>query len=504
VVRELRGELEAMRAQVLELQRLAALGVGAGLVVHELRNLLTPVQAYLQLARLRPGDAAVVARGVAMAAEGTERAAEVIEAVMAVAVEHAERGGGVQGGDAKGRGDGGTAGRSGMDGLMGDAEQRGSAGSWGSGGVGAHELVWAAGVCVGVRWAREDQHATRADAGVSAAGDASTRERGRRSGVLRGVWNGWAELSREAASARAGADAHGDERAEARAKARTGTRADTRDDARAGTRAKARGRGRSPARVEAGAAECGRDAVNARAAGVPVVVDVRAVVSRGHLGDRVGGAPALDAASASAISAADRAARSEGVRLLLRGAGGGGRGLAQQVVMNLLLNAGRAVMERRERELARVGAGDHAQRGERDAGDETSVAAARGTGGVGEGAVGRGVIRVRVVPAAEVLEGAGVVVSDAARAAEVCAAEREVERWWAVVVEDEGVGMSAERLRAVMPSARGWRGPVAGARGAGLGLLASARLAERVGGLLAAWSREGAGSGFALVVRGEG
>lgn len=57
--------------------RLEQLGLITAGLAHEINNLLTPVVSYTELARSRPGDAALAAKALDRAAEGAARAAEV-------------------------------------------------------------------------------------------------------------------------------------------------------------------------------------------------------------------------------------------------------------------------------------------------------------------------------------------------------------------------------------------------------------------------------------------
>lgn len=60
------------------------LGLMAGTLSHELRNVLTPVLGYLQVARARPDDADLARKAVERAVEGLETAREILDAALDV------------------------------------------------------------------------------------------------------------------------------------------------------------------------------------------------------------------------------------------------------------------------------------------------------------------------------------------------------------------------------------------------------------------------------------
>ena len=76
-----RGEVEALRRQVLELQRLSCLGVLAGGVCHELNNALTPILNYAKLG-LRNGDPEFRRRAFEKILEAAQRAAAITGGVL--------------------------------------------------------------------------------------------------------------------------------------------------------------------------------------------------------------------------------------------------------------------------------------------------------------------------------------------------------------------------------------------------------------------------------------
>lgn len=82
----LRAEVEALQGELRRVQRLATVGTMAAMVAHEFNNILTPVINYAQLARKNP---AFVQRAIATAADGTQRAAEICEAILGLTQEAA-------------------------------------------------------------------------------------------------------------------------------------------------------------------------------------------------------------------------------------------------------------------------------------------------------------------------------------------------------------------------------------------------------------------------------
>lgn len=66
-------------------ERLERLGLLTAGLAHEINNLLTPVVSYAELARARPGDAAMTAKALERAADGAARAADVARLLLAFA-----------------------------------------------------------------------------------------------------------------------------------------------------------------------------------------------------------------------------------------------------------------------------------------------------------------------------------------------------------------------------------------------------------------------------------
>ncbi len=81
---------EALRRQVVELQRVSSLGVLAGSVCHELNNALTPILNYAKLG-LRNPDPEFRRRAFEKIQEGAERAAAITGGVLGLARPRADR-----------------------------------------------------------------------------------------------------------------------------------------------------------------------------------------------------------------------------------------------------------------------------------------------------------------------------------------------------------------------------------------------------------------------------
>ncbi|MEZ6235458.1 MAG: HAMP domain-containing sensor histidine kinase, partial [Phycisphaerales bacterium] len=84
--------MEAMHRQVQVLVaavessgRLAALGVLAASVAHEVNNILTPIQGFTRAALARPDDAALARRAIERAAAGAERGAAIARSILSLA-----------------------------------------------------------------------------------------------------------------------------------------------------------------------------------------------------------------------------------------------------------------------------------------------------------------------------------------------------------------------------------------------------------------------------------
>ncbi len=80
-LKRLRSEVEALRGQLHEAQRLATVGTMTAMVAHEFNNILTPIINYAQLARTNPS---LAAKAISHAAEGGQRAVEICSALLGV------------------------------------------------------------------------------------------------------------------------------------------------------------------------------------------------------------------------------------------------------------------------------------------------------------------------------------------------------------------------------------------------------------------------------------
>ncbi len=85
-----REEIEALRRQVVELQRVSSLGVLAGGICHELNNALTPILNYAKLG-LRNQDPDFRRRAFEKILDGAERAAAITGGVLGLARPRADR-----------------------------------------------------------------------------------------------------------------------------------------------------------------------------------------------------------------------------------------------------------------------------------------------------------------------------------------------------------------------------------------------------------------------------
>jgi signal transduction histidine kinase len=75
------SELEALRRQVIALQRISSLGVLAGGVFHELNNALTPILSYAKLG-LRNSDPVYRERALTQIADAAQRAATITRGML--------------------------------------------------------------------------------------------------------------------------------------------------------------------------------------------------------------------------------------------------------------------------------------------------------------------------------------------------------------------------------------------------------------------------------------
>jgi signal transduction histidine kinase len=85
-----REQIEALRRQVAELQRVSSLGVLAGGICHELNNALTPILSYAKLG-LRNPDPLFRERAFSKILEGAERASGITGGVLGLARPQTDR-----------------------------------------------------------------------------------------------------------------------------------------------------------------------------------------------------------------------------------------------------------------------------------------------------------------------------------------------------------------------------------------------------------------------------
>jgi signal transduction histidine kinase len=92
LVDDARRQAQELGASVAEASRHEFLGLVAAAIAHEVNNVLTPVRSYAELALARPGDRELAERALKAAAEGSERACLITEAMLECA-----RGGAAEG-----------------------------------------------------------------------------------------------------------------------------------------------------------------------------------------------------------------------------------------------------------------------------------------------------------------------------------------------------------------------------------------------------------------------
>lgn len=74
--------LDDLRTAAEHQQRLATLGTIAAIIAHELRNILTPVRTYAQMALAAPNDAELTRKAIQRAADCSERAGQIVDAIL--------------------------------------------------------------------------------------------------------------------------------------------------------------------------------------------------------------------------------------------------------------------------------------------------------------------------------------------------------------------------------------------------------------------------------------
>ncbi|MEO0482970.1 MAG: sensor histidine kinase [Planctomycetota bacterium] len=86
-LREVQGELQRVEAELEQSSQAASLGALAGMLAHEINNVLTPIGSYAQLALLRPEDTALTQKALERAASGADRGGRVCESILSFARE---------------------------------------------------------------------------------------------------------------------------------------------------------------------------------------------------------------------------------------------------------------------------------------------------------------------------------------------------------------------------------------------------------------------------------
>ncbi len=79
---EMEEEVARLEAELTQSNRLATLGVLAGMIAHEFNNLLTPVMNYSHLAIQSPDDRELVQKAMVRTVEGTERLAHISSSIL--------------------------------------------------------------------------------------------------------------------------------------------------------------------------------------------------------------------------------------------------------------------------------------------------------------------------------------------------------------------------------------------------------------------------------------
>lgn len=80
-LQRLNREVQSLRDQLKQAQRLATVGTMTAMVAHEFNNILTPIINYAQMARTNP---ALADKAIARAADGGRRATDICNAILGV------------------------------------------------------------------------------------------------------------------------------------------------------------------------------------------------------------------------------------------------------------------------------------------------------------------------------------------------------------------------------------------------------------------------------------
>lgn len=82
IIGELQAELDGLREQLAQSNRLSQLGMLTAALAHETNNFLTPVRCYAQLALSNPDDSGATKRALQSAIEGCQKVATLAERVI--------------------------------------------------------------------------------------------------------------------------------------------------------------------------------------------------------------------------------------------------------------------------------------------------------------------------------------------------------------------------------------------------------------------------------------
>ncbi|MEO0629660.1 MAG: HAMP domain-containing sensor histidine kinase [Planctomycetota bacterium] len=84
MIHKIEEGMGALSDEVVELQKRAALGAVAGLLAHEVNNILTPVLTYVRLAQRDDSNEQAVRRALAEAESGVKRTTEIAAAILSL------------------------------------------------------------------------------------------------------------------------------------------------------------------------------------------------------------------------------------------------------------------------------------------------------------------------------------------------------------------------------------------------------------------------------------
>ena len=76
---------EQLKSQIEQMETLANLGMVSAMIAHEMNNILTPLGSYAQLAINHPEDKNLVQKTIQKTAANSQRAAKILESVLAMA-----------------------------------------------------------------------------------------------------------------------------------------------------------------------------------------------------------------------------------------------------------------------------------------------------------------------------------------------------------------------------------------------------------------------------------